>query len=174
MKLLLILKDEDIGIKSRKIKMEKRLAARAVLSLGGKIALLNVTKDGYHKLPGGGVEEGENIKQALLREILEETGCTIEIMKEVGKIIEHRTHEGILREKSGVNQTSYCYTAKVIKKGHPKFDEGEMEAGYQLEWVDLNSAISMLQNEKPSIYEGKFIVRRDLALLEATKDLLQQ
>lgn len=99
MKLILELKDEDIGMKSKRVKMKKRLAARAVLFKGNKIALLHVTKYKYHKLPGGGVEKDETIEAALYREMMEETGCQIEIIKEVGKVIEHRnrTDHGILQ-----------------------------------------------------------------------------
>ena len=172
MKLLLEIKDEDIGTNSRKIKMEKRSASRAVLFLGNKIALLHVTKDNYHKLPGGGIENGESIKDALFREIMEETGCKIKITGEVGKVIEHRTHEGILNIKAGVMQTSYCYLAEVLKKGKPNFDEGEIRAGYKLEWMGLKSAFDIIKNANPKNYEGKFIIRRDLALLKAAVDIV--
>lgn len=36
-------------------------------------------------LPGGGVEKGEHPEEAILREIKEETGLTISIVKEVGE-----------------------------------------------------------------------------------------
>lgn len=172
MKLILELKDEDIGMKYRKIKMEIRSAARAILIKGKLIALCHVTKDKYHKLPGGGREKGESLQEALKREILEETGCKIKVVKEVGKVIEFRTNEGILRKNSGVVQTSYCYIAEVVKVGKPKFDKGEKNAGYKLEWHDIDSAMNMMKKERPLNYEGKFIIKRDLALLKAAKEIL--
>ena len=173
MKLLLELKDDDIGVRPRKIKTEIRSAARAVIFSGNKIALLHVTKNNYHKLPGGGIEKSETVKGALIREIAEETGCKIKITGEVGKVIEHRSHEGILNRNAGVLQTSYCYLADVLEKGKPNFDEGEKEAGYKLEWASLDLAIKMIENSKPNNYEGKFIVKRDLALLRAAKAIAE-
>jgi len=176
MKLLLELQDEDVGMKSKKVKMKKRLAARAIIFKDNKIALMHVTRDHYHKLPGGGAERGETTEQALKREILEETGCRIKITSEVGKIIEHRnrTDVGILQRDSGTLQTAYCYIAKMTKQGSLSLDEGESQAGYKLEWVTLNSAINIIKNENPRIYDGKFIVKRDLAFLKETKRIIDR
>ena len=46
-----------------------REAARAVLfNEAGQVYLMNVTLHGYHKLPGGGIDEGEYVRAALARE----------------------------------------------------------------------------------------------------------
>lgn len=137
MKLLLTLKDEDIGEKTRPGKLKNREAARAIAMKDGKIAFIHVSRSGYHKLPGGGVEHGENIEDALRREMLEETGCEIKITSGVGKIIERRTHIGIL-------QTSYCFIADITSIGKPALDEGEIKAGYTLEWTAIDRAIKIL------------------------------
>src|SRR3989344_2508708 len=71
-------------------KYSLRRAARGILMNNGKIALLNVTKQNYHKLPGGGIEKGESVGEAFKREILEETGCDCEIKDQSGIILEWR------------------------------------------------------------------------------------
>ena len=80
MKLLLELREEDIELISKHPCSKRRDAARAVLLKGNKIALIYVSRHGYHKLPGGGIEKGESIEDALFREIKEETGCKKKII----------------------------------------------------------------------------------------------
>ena len=48
-----------------------RKASRSILfNNDNQIALLYVSKHKYHKLPGGGVENTENIKETLKREVM--------------------------------------------------------------------------------------------------------
>ncbi len=167
MKLLMKLKDEDVGVTPQFGTLNKRSAVRAVLFKGDKIALLNVTRDKYHKLPGGGIEQKESIRRALFREILEETGCKIKILSEVGKISEHKTH---LSEF----QISYCYIAKVIREDKSRFTTEEKRAGFKLEWKSLDTSIRILKKEKPKNYEGKFIVKRDLEFIKTAKEIIRK
>ncbi len=53
-----------------------RVRSAAVVVRDGKILVIRRRKDGrnYCVLPGGGVEEGENLREACRRELLEETG----------------------------------------------------------------------------------------------------
>lgn len=172
MKLLLEIKDEDIGKKTKPGKLEIREAARAIAFKDGKIAFIHVSNNGYYKLPGGGLEHGENIRSALRREMLEETGCKIKILSAVGRVIEHRTHIGVL-------QTSYCFIADVTSIGEPNLDAGELKAGYKLSWVALDDAIKTLKKAKPRTkvkmenYMGKFIVKRDLAFIKEAQAIMR-
>ncbi len=147
---------------------EKRSASRAVLfDEKGLIPVLFVSKFSYHKLPGGGVEVGEDRVEALDREIKEETGCIAKIKGEVGEITEYRSEFNLF-------QVSYCYTGKVVKKGTPEFEQGELDEGFELIWVTLDEAIKLLKDDKPTNYEGKFIQERDLAFLEEAKNLVEK
>ncbi|MDO8661168.1 MAG: NUDIX domain-containing protein, partial [Candidatus Woesearchaeota archaeon] len=115
----------------------KRNAVRAVLiNEKKKIALLYLQKYNYHKLPGGGIEKAEKQEQALIREIKEETGCSAEIIAELGFIIELRTN---IKQR----QHSYCYLAKVLTKTSPEFTIEEKEAGMKLKWVLIDEAIRL-------------------------------
>lgn len=70
-----------------------RHTARAVLFReDGKIAILHVGKYNYHKLPGGGVEEWEDMETALRRECLEEVWAEIEIKGYIGEVVEYRAN----------------------------------------------------------------------------------
>ncbi len=145
-----------------------RQAARAVVrNEQGQVALLKVNKHNYHKLPGGGVEQGENEKQALKRELLEEIGCRARIVSELGKIIE-------FRNKWKLKQTSYCYlTVQVGEQLAPEFTQKEKKDGFEILWVDnIESAVALLKADEPANYEGLFIQQRDIKFLEAAKNML--
>jgi len=138
-------------------KFRFRKAVRAIIfDQDNKIGLLDVSKHNYHKLPGGGVKEGEDIFIALNRECLEEVGCKIEVIKDLGSIIEYRS-------QFSIKQESYCYLAKISgNKGRPDFTRREIEDGFKDKWIKLEQAIDLLENDKPDDYAGKFIRERDL------------
>ncbi len=165
MQLLKVIRNEDIGFKRKSVKYKVRKAARAVLFDKDKTALLFVFKHNYHKIPGGGVKSNEDIKIALSREILEETGCTAEIKEEIGVIKEYR-------DDFGIEQFSYCFTAEVVKIDNKQsFTKKEKDQGFKLVWVTLDEAIKLIKNDKPDNYEGKFIVERDIVFLEKVREI---
>jgi 8-oxo-dGTP diphosphatase len=169
MKRILTIHEQDIVPEAPVIdtrNFRKREAARAVVSdNAGKIALLRVGLYNYHKLPGGGIDEGEDVPTALERELLEEIGCKAEVTGEVGEIIEYRN-------QFELEQISYCFVATQIgEKGEPDFTEKELREQFSVVWTDnIDSAIALLEQDKPTNYEGRFIQKRDLALLKAAKE----
>ena len=170
MKLLKTIKEKDVFLNSElntDIKYGERSASRAVVfDQEGKIALLDVSKDGYYKLPGGGIKKGESITEALKRECLEEIGCNIKIKNEIGETLE-------FRDKYQLKQISYCYIAEVDgKKGEPHFEQKEIDDGFKVVWISLDKAIRLLKESKTVAYNGKFIVSRDLTFLETAKSEL--
>lgn len=158
--------EKDIGInkKTEDISYKIRKAARTVLfDSWGKVAILYVSKDHYHKLPGGGIELGENIDETLRREVKEEVGAEIETLGEVGTILEFRDDFKQL-------QISYCYYSKVIGEiKKPSYTEEEIQCGFILKWMNIDEAISTLEKDEPDNYIGKFIKERDKAFLLKTK-----
>jgi len=165
MKNILTINEADINPESKSVSKEgfnERQAARAiVLNDKKEVALLNVSKHNYHKLPGGGVEPGEDLAIALERELLEEIGCTAKITSELGVIIEYR-------DQWRLKQTSYCYIA--IQYGeikNPEFTTEELQEGFEVIWVkNIDEAIKLLEIDMPDNYDGSFIKLRDLTLLK--------
>jgi 8-oxo-dGTP pyrophosphatase MutT (NUDIX family) len=142
-----------------------REAARAIVFDDDKlVALLYSTINHYYKLPGGGIEIGETKEDALKRECQEEIGCNIDIISEVGLTVEYR-------KQFGLKQISYCYLAKLIgEKGNPTLEPDEIEEGFKTVWLPLSEALISVKESKPTIYEGPYMVSRDTALLEETKE----
>lgn len=173
MKNLLTIKEQDIVPDSPVADtsaFRKRGAARAVLlDSDGQVYLLNVSQHGYHKLPGGGIDEGEDIKQSMERELMEEVGCTAEIVAELGTVIEYRNYDD-----GGLEQTSYCYLAKQVgEQVASALEEGELAEGmFEVKAKSIDDAITLLSQDKPDNLEGRFIQKRDLTFLQAAKEKL--
>ena len=60
-----------------KEKLSFRPSVYGIIVSNGKVLLLNTIHTGTYSLPGGGIEIGESIEDALNREIMEETGIEI-------------------------------------------------------------------------------------------------
>ncbi len=162
--LLKEIKDKEFPEDESTLKI--REASRVVLfDEDNLIPLLFVTKYNYHKLPGGGINEGEDKAQALVRECLEEAGSKIEVNGEVGKIIEFRS-------RWDFKQISYCYYGKIISKGEPDFTKKELSQGFKIVWLSLKDAISKVENDKPENYEGSFIQKRDIEFLKKARQII--
>lgn len=163
MKYLLEITEKDVKIeKERDINSYKiRRAARAVLfNDKNEVAYQFVSKNNYHKLPGGGIEKGESIEDALRREVREEVGSEIKDIKSLGVIIEYRSRWETL-------QISYCFIARTDGEiGEPNFDKFEIEEGLESHWGKLEDLIKLIRNDKPEDYMGKFIQLRDLTFLK--------
>jgi 8-oxo-dGTP diphosphatase len=129
------------------------------------VALLHATKYDYYKLPGGGIEKGESPEIAMKRECLEEIGCEVEIIKDLGTILEYR-------KKYMLRQRSYCYVAKLVgKKRTPNLMDDEIEEGFQTVWLTLDEAFKKVSGSSINVYEAQYMVARDTAFLEAALEV---
>ena len=93
-----------------------KLTVDAVIILNGKIVLIkrkNPPYQGMFALPGGFVDIGETTEEATAREVLEETGLLIEIIKLLG------VYSAPLRDPRG-HTVTVCYL--VLGRGNPKAD----------------------------------------------------
>ena len=165
-----VLTDEDIGMKSIEFNSPRiRLGARGIIiNDEGNIAVFNKTLKNEYKLPGGGIDEGEEPKEAFKREAMEETGCEIEIIDFLGIIEEHKSHDNF-------KQTSYVFVAKVINDKHNlNLTEKEKDEGARLIWVKDTEALKLITNcydnlkgsKYENLYHSKFIALRDRYILE--------
>lgn len=169
MNIFKIIRDEDFGLTtaSPSQRQERKASRIVIFDKEHNIALLNVTKKYYHKLPGGGMEKGENIIDSLKREVMEEIGCEVDNIKELGIIEEYR-------ERFKLHQVSYCFIGSVKgEKGLPHLEQGEIDDGFEQIWLKLDKAIETLESEvNVDDYEGKFIQMRDLIFLKEAKKYL--
>ena len=147
-----------------------RRAARAVIFTEQyEIALMYSRKNSYYKLPGGGVEEGEDIMAALHREVLEETGRRVDVVGDIGMVVEYRDQHSLL-------QISYAFLCLV--KDHPITMEllltaEEQEERFEVCWMPADEALDRLLNQKAEGYVRNFMIKRDAILTGEAVRLLE-
>ncbi len=170
MEIICKLTDKDFGIEPREMNnCRVRLASRGiVIRDDGKIALQNKTKKNEFKLVGGGIENNEDSELAFKREVLEETGCEIEIIKKLGTTEEYRSLQNL-------KQISHIFIAKVINDRQIlNLTEKEKSEGAKLIWVDIKGALKLITDcydklvasDYDSVYDTRFVVLRDRKILE--------
>lgn len=128
------------------------------------VAMMYMSKTKLYKLPGGGVTAGEQIHDAFIREIKEETGYVAEIMHQMGYIEEHKG-------KNDFMQLSYCYIAKVIEKTSivlTNLTENEQQLGMMVQWLTFEEALKVMNYSLQICddYSSRFMILRDKTILE--------
>lgn len=92
----------------------KRTRAVAILVKGDEVLLIHRRNSReYYVFPGGGVEGGESIEQAVLRELKEETSITAETIK-------------LLLHTSNDETENYVYLCRYVS-GEPRLDDNAPE-----------------------------------------------
>ncbi len=84
-----------------------------IVDPAGRILLQQRTDNGRWGLPGGAIEFGESILEALHREVREETGLTIEVERLIG-VYSHPDHHQIMTYPDGnvFHFVSTCFACR--------------------------------------------------------------
>lgn len=122
-----------------------REAVRGIIARGNALLLLYSTELRDYKFPGGGVQAGETHRQALLREIREETGANMTgIELPFGKVIEYDVPKE--RGYDVFRMTSYYYWCQVGPIfSEQRLDDYEKDLGFQPAWVEIGEALRVNQ-----------------------------
>ena len=158
MKQIAEITDKDILGTEGLSSAEPRYTARAVVKNGDLYAVIHSEKFHPYSLPGGGIDDGEDIVTALKREILEETGCTCGKITELGMVKENRV-------QADYTQISYYYVVEADSIGLPQFTETEINSGTALQWHKFSDMIRLINNIQPKTYQQQFLKARDVAAL---------
>ena len=143
-----------------------RNSARSIIIRDGKVAMIHSLKYDYYKFPGGGIENGENPVEAMIRETREEAGLVVvpESVKEYGCV--HRIQRSDKDATECFVQDNYYYLCKAMDKlTSQQLDDYEAQEIYILEYVEPLVAISKNRNVKGSPY-NQLMFEREARVLE--------
>lgn len=142
------------------MKILERVGVRAIIKRNGLLAMQQ-SSTGEYKIPGGGMDAGETIVEALMREVREETGLQVipETIEELGEILEVR--RDIFDENTKYIAHSLHYSCEVKDEiVETSMTESEKKKGFHLEWADIDTIIATneaLMKEKWQYRDVEFL-----------------
>ena len=149
-----------------------RPSARGIIfNDDNKIALVYSKVEKYYKFPGGGIHKDEDPGQALIREVREEVGLVVipESICEFGRVM--RRQKSNISPNTIFEQENFYFTCKTENQiVEQNLDEYEAEAGFVLEFVDLDEAICVNSAYKSDDFFNEIMIKRETRVLQMIKD----
>jgi ADP-ribose pyrophosphatase YjhB (NUDIX family) len=119
----------------------QRIATRGIITQGADILLIFTSRYHDYSLPGGGVNQGEDIVSGLLREVEEETGA-----QNIHNVVPYGIYEELRpwykSNFDAIHMVSYCFTCEADRQlGTPRLEENEIKNGVSALWINIHAAI---------------------------------
>ena len=150
-----------------------RQATRAIVLSGTNILMLYTERYHDYTLPGGGVDEGEDLIAGLIRELQEETGAN-----NISNIVPFGNYEEFRPwykdDFDTMHMESFCYTCSIdTDLGQTSFEDYEVTNGMRPVWINIFDAIAHNENTlKHSEKKGMSIERETFLLKLISQELL--
>lgn len=153
-----------------------RDVARAILvdgdKKGWKVCLMHLKCEDklfgdrdYYETPGGGVEKGESLAHAVIREVEEETGYQASIVCPIGYVSDYYN----LIKRHNMN---YYFLLKVEGKGSTHLEDYEKSMISEMKWFSLSEAIEAYETHNSAPLE-KLVCARELPVLKKAMEILR-
>ena len=148
--------------------MAPRLTARAIVkNQDGLYAVMYADKFKLHSLPGGGVEDGEDVLTALRREVYEETGCVCDEIQELGIVAENRA-------SLDYTQINYYFVVTTTHTpGENHLTEAEQDSRTIVKWETFDEMVRLINEQEFDRVQGKYLKARDVAALREYAKLVE-
>jgi len=142
---------------------EKRATVKViVVNEKGQIALITNPVHQCHLLPGGGVDDSEDLATAADRECREEAGCTVEVGPEIGATEEYRARDGKWCETRCLMATWKAEVMEDLRTADEK------QNGLSVEWCSPQEALALFAEQEARLkaaeidfYNTGFNILRD-------------
>lgn len=159
-KLIGILTDKNVlGTDGLSTKEPRRTSRAILINEENKYAVMYAKKFNLHSLPGGGIDNGENERSALIRELFEETGCVCDSVEPLGVVSENRFH-------ADFTSLSYYFVVHTkTKQTVLHLTDSEIENGTILKWCSFDELYSLIKDIVHETNQRKFLQARDLLAL---------
>ena len=128
----------EFGTRLANVDYVERPGAYAIIrDAEDRVAVIRTPKGFF--LPGGGVDDGEDMVDALRREVFEETGLGVEIAREIGAAAQYLSSakDGIYYKKIG-----HFFLASFAERLSETF-----EAEHELLWMTYEKAAAALNHQ---------------------------
>ena len=137
-----------------------RITARAIIkNQDGLYAVMYADKFKLHSLPGGGVEDGEDVLTTLRREVYEETGCVCDEIQELGIVSENR----VSLDYAQINHYFVVTTNLASSENH--LTESELANRTVVKWVGFDEAVRLINEQEFDRVQAKYLKARDVVAL---------
>ena len=150
----------------------ERPSVRGIIIKNGKILMIHSLKYDYYKLPGGGVEKGESLADALIREVKEESGYSIkpDSIREFGYV--RRKSKGMIEDI--FIQDNYYYVCETNEtQSLQNLDDYEADEQFTPEFISIEQALDTNKTadhkEKALSHTFEAMIERENRVLEIIK-----
>ena len=114
---------------------ELRLSVSAVVWRGegpvaGELLLMRRSDNGHWGLPGGHVDPGESVLDATHREVYEETGYRVDVLRLIGVYSEPERQVVEYADGRRVHSVNLCFEARALSAGQPTTPEESLGHGF--------------------------------------------